>query len=29
MHDQNAYLKSQGEMPAKPRATLRRPQAAE
>ena len=29
MHDQNAYLKSRGEMPAKPRAALRRPQAAE
>ena len=29
MHDQNAYLKSQGEMPAEPRAALRRPQAAE
>jgi Radical SAM superfamily len=29
MHDQNAYLKSQGEMPAKPRSKLRRPQAAE
>jgi hypothetical protein len=28
MHDQNAYLKSQGEVPAKPGADLRRPQAA-
>jgi hypothetical protein len=29
MHDQNAYLKSRGETPAKPHAALRRPQAAE
>ena len=28
MHDQNAYLKSQGEVSAEPRANLRRPRVA-
>ena len=28
MHDQNAYLKSQGELPTRSRDNLRRPQAA-